>query len=78
MNPRYYGSCGLTDGEATERFWSVIGEASKCTKEMTESNRHAYLDDLLRLYTANKNSSVGNQTTINAEIVEKVQFFCFR
>ncbi len=36
---RVISSCGLTDGEATERLWSYLRRFAKSTKEMKASHR---------------------------------------
>ncbi len=38
-SPRVISSCGLTDGEATERLWSYLRRFAKYTKEMKPSHR---------------------------------------
>ncbi|KAF7292950.1 CxC2 domain-containing protein [Mycena indigotica] len=56
---RYLLGVGKTDGESTERLWSLLNPASWSTKEMGEGARHDVLEDKIDLINFEKNRSMG-------------------
>ncbi|KAF7299238.1 CxC2 domain-containing protein [Mycena indigotica] len=56
---RYLLGVGKTDGESTERLWSLLNPASWSTKEMGEGARHDVLEDKINLINFEKNRSMG-------------------
>lgn len=59
-NPRRTKGLGLTDGEATERLWSYLGQFSSITKEITPENRIDLLTDGLEYYGRKIKSKLGD------------------
>ncbi|KAF7297055.1 CxC2 domain-containing protein [Mycena indigotica] len=55
----YLLGVGKTDGESTERLWSLLNLASWSTKEMGEGARHDVLEDKIDLINFEKNRSMG-------------------
>ncbi|KAF7301992.1 CxC2 domain-containing protein [Mycena indigotica] len=56
---RYLLGVGKTDGESTERLWSLLNPASWSTKEMGEGAHHDVLEDKIDLINFEKNRSMG-------------------
>ncbi|KAF7295222.1 CxC2 domain-containing protein [Mycena indigotica] len=64
---RYLLGVGKTDGESTERLWSLLNPASWSTKEMGEGARHDVLEDKIDLINFEKKQEHGRLIVAVAE-----------
>jgi hypothetical protein len=52
---------GRTDGEAVERFWSLVNAAAPSTREMTPGHRHDHLNAIFGQMNWRKLTRAGEQ-----------------